>query len=266
LPPHGREFSRSTGGERHGFGANWPCSAAIDQAVVRGGDLRRPKDDRVPAIAHRCRRAHRRVYATQPVGRIIGWFEVGGVIEGTPSKLWREYSSHGAIDRPSYLTYFHEAKRAFVIIVGQATHLSIPARLEEIEPNLRPPQSFQYLSPAAAAGVLANWTASPRSQAAPQTRNACSSSRSGDHRHQAGAGGRCEAWLSEWSQLRGLVIAPRRGDPASLLDRELGAASHRPALGRLSASARCTNCEPRSAPSDSGSPRALLIERYGSAS
>src|SRR5688572_2984637 len=49
------------------------------------------------------------VYATQPVGQIIGWFEVDGVDEGTPLSLWRRYSSCAGIDRASYLAYFENA-------------------------------------------------------------------------------------------------------------------------------------------------------------
>jgi predicted transcriptional regulator len=95
------------------------------------------------------------VYATQPVGRIIGWFEVADVVEGTPTKLWREYSGCGAIDRPAYRDYFKEATRAFGIIVSRARRLPTPARLDEIRPDLRPPQSYQYIDRSAAAGVLA---------------------------------------------------------------------------------------------------------------
>lgn len=95
------------------------------------------------------------VYATQPVGRIIGWFEVGGVVEATPSKLWRDFSDVGAVDRRSYLDYFADAKRAFGIIVRGATRLPVPAGLDEIRIGLRPPQSFQYVSSEAAASVLA---------------------------------------------------------------------------------------------------------------
>ena len=35
------------------------------------------------------------VYATRPVGQVVGWFEVAGVIESTPKKLWRDYSDQG---------------------------------------------------------------------------------------------------------------------------------------------------------------------------
>ena len=95
------------------------------------------------------------VYATRPVGQVVGWFEVAGVVESTPSKLWRDYSDQGGIDRHSYVDYFSDTGKAFGILVRRATRLTAPARLEQISPGIRPPQSFQYLAPDAAAAVLA---------------------------------------------------------------------------------------------------------------
>lgn len=95
------------------------------------------------------------VYATQPVGRIIGWFEVADVVESTPTKLWRNYSHRGAIDRPAYLAYFSDADRAFAIVIRHATRLPAPASLTTIGPDVRPPQSFRYLARDVAEGLLA---------------------------------------------------------------------------------------------------------------
>jgi predicted transcriptional regulator len=95
------------------------------------------------------------VYATQPVGRIVGWFEVEGVVEGTPLGLWRRFQHTGGIDRASYLTYFQAASRAFGIRVRRPVRLATPARLQEIDDDLRPPQSFRYLSTESVSALLA---------------------------------------------------------------------------------------------------------------
>jgi predicted transcriptional regulator len=95
------------------------------------------------------------VYATKPVGRIIGWFEVEEVVEGTPLALWRRFSSAGAIDRSSYLTYFREADRAFGIKVRRAKRFRTPRTLEQLHPGLRAPQSFQYVSASALSELIA---------------------------------------------------------------------------------------------------------------
>jgi predicted transcriptional regulator len=96
------------------------------------------------------------VYATQPVGKVIGWFEVDEIVEDTPRSLWRQFSSRGAIDRRAYLEYFRDAKRAFGITVRRAVLLAPPRLLSDLREDLRPPQSFQYLSAVDAAPVLAS--------------------------------------------------------------------------------------------------------------
>jgi predicted transcriptional regulator len=85
------------------------------------------------------------VYATQPVGRVIGWFEVEDIVEGSPRGLWRRFSSCAGIERAAYLAYFDTAERAFGIRVRRAVRLKRPRLLTELLPNPRPPQSFQYL-------------------------------------------------------------------------------------------------------------------------
>jgi predicted transcriptional regulator len=95
------------------------------------------------------------VYATQPVGRILGWFEVADVIESTPIRLWEDYADRGAVDPSAYFAYFTDANQAFGILVRRATRLDRPAELGQLSPGLKAPQKFQYLAPAVAAGVLA---------------------------------------------------------------------------------------------------------------
>lgn len=85
------------------------------------------------------------VYATQPVGLVLGWFTVAGVSESTPDGLWRRFRSRGTISRRAYFEYFDGARRAFGIEIDEPTRLERPLRLEEFLPGLRPPQSFQYL-------------------------------------------------------------------------------------------------------------------------
>ena len=85
------------------------------------------------------------VYATKPVGRVVGWFEVEEIVEGTPMSLWRRFASCAGIDRRSYLQYFDRAALAFGIRVRKSVRLVEPALLSDLRPTLRPPQSFQYL-------------------------------------------------------------------------------------------------------------------------
>jgi predicted transcriptional regulator len=85
------------------------------------------------------------VYATQPVGRVIGWFTVRQVRQSTPRALWRRFSSVAGIGRRAYFDYFEGAERAYGIEIEKTATLVAPLQLEEVLPGLRAPQSFQYL-------------------------------------------------------------------------------------------------------------------------
>jgi predicted transcriptional regulator len=96
------------------------------------------------------------VYATQPVGRILGWFRVAGVTESTPDGLWRRFRRHGAIRRRDYFSYFDGTDRAYAIEIADPTSINEPLLLNSLSPGLRAPQSFQYLPAPMAAQVVAS--------------------------------------------------------------------------------------------------------------
>jgi predicted transcriptional regulator len=85
------------------------------------------------------------VYATQPIGLVLGWFTICGISESTPDGLWRRFRSSGAIGRSAYFQYFDGARRAFGIEIDEPTSLHRPLRLHDLVPGLRPPQNFQFL-------------------------------------------------------------------------------------------------------------------------
>jgi predicted transcriptional regulator len=85
------------------------------------------------------------VYATLPVGRIIGWFRIAGLTESTPDGLWRRFRRDGAIRRRDYFAYFEGAERAYAIEIAEPTPIDEPLLLDALAPGLRAPQSFQYL-------------------------------------------------------------------------------------------------------------------------
>lgn len=95
------------------------------------------------------------VYATQPVGCIIGWFRIKRITESTPDGLWRRFRRDGAIRRRDYFAYFEGAERAYAIEITSATAVDEPLLLDSLSAGLRAPQSFQYLAATLAAPVMA---------------------------------------------------------------------------------------------------------------
>lgn len=86
------------------------------------------------------------VYATAPTKMVVGIFEVDGVEALSPSSAWRKYSDVGAIEKTAFNAYYAGAATAHVIKVRRVQRLASPLPLAEIDPTLRPPQSFQYLA------------------------------------------------------------------------------------------------------------------------
>ncbi len=85
------------------------------------------------------------IYATMPVGRVVGAFEVDGYDIGSPSALWERHKAHAGISRSGFRQYFAGHRQAVGILVRDARRLGRPVALTELDPSMRPPQSFCYL-------------------------------------------------------------------------------------------------------------------------
>ena len=86
------------------------------------------------------------IYATMPVGRVIGAFEVAGYDVDSPTAVWERHKGHAGISRAGYRDYYRGAGSAVGIRVRDARRLARPLTLAEIDPSLPAPQSFVYLT------------------------------------------------------------------------------------------------------------------------
>lgn len=89
--------------------------------------------------------SHVVIYATAPIKKIVGLFEVAGVERAMPRSLWRSYREVGAIDSDDFNAYFAGTDVAYAIKVRGARRLRSPLDLCHLSPTLRAPQSYQYL-------------------------------------------------------------------------------------------------------------------------
>lgn len=85
------------------------------------------------------------IYATKPVGKVIGEFDIAEVMEATPKKLWMATREYAGISRAFFEEYFEGRDTAYAIRVKRATRYSRPLDLTELLPRGIAPQSFQYL-------------------------------------------------------------------------------------------------------------------------
>ena len=97
-----------------------------------------PRDEAVKTVV---------IYATMPVGKVIGEFEVGGYVCDTPEKLWRETRGASGISRAFFMEYFAGHAEARAIRVGSTRRYAKPKSLHDVSGSSTAPQSFRYLRP-----------------------------------------------------------------------------------------------------------------------
>ena len=81
------------------------------------------------------------VYATVPRARVVGEFDVEGVVMDSPQQLWSLTRDNAGIDECAFFEYFEGAKKGYAIQIGQVRHYPTPFCPVEVL-NMRPPQSF----------------------------------------------------------------------------------------------------------------------------
>jgi len=85
------------------------------------------------------------VYATKPVGKVIGEFSVSDVHRDSPKRLWQKTKAYSGITEKFFREYFAECTVGFAIEVGKTTLYPTPLDLAEVLPHGFAPQSFAYL-------------------------------------------------------------------------------------------------------------------------
>lgn len=85
------------------------------------------------------------IYATMPVGRLVGIFEIAGYDVASPTALWDRHKGHSGIARSAYRDYYRGTRTAIGILVRDARLLPRPLKLTELDSALIAPQSFAYV-------------------------------------------------------------------------------------------------------------------------
>jgi len=89
--------------------------------------------------------SHVVVYESQGCGQIVGYFEVAGVTNAKPDKLWKLFAESAGIERSEFFHYFDGTDKGTGISIGSFFQLDEPMEITSINPSYRPPQSFYYL-------------------------------------------------------------------------------------------------------------------------
>lgn len=89
------------------------------------------------------------VYSSAPVQKIIGEFEIEGIIAHDPETLWSKTKKHSGISQDYFFEYFGDKPLGFAIKI-KSTKLYQKPRCIRKDYKLFPPQSFLYLAKAQA--------------------------------------------------------------------------------------------------------------------
>ena len=86
------------------------------------------------------------VYASRPVCRVIGEFNVDRVERGTPQEIWRKCSFLSGIERKDFFKYYENTTNAIALKIESPILYTKPLDISIFCD--RPPQSYCYIQDA----------------------------------------------------------------------------------------------------------------------
>lgn len=93
------------------------------------------KDPRVKTIV---------VYASSPVQKVIGEFEIDKILSASPERLWEETQAFSGISESIFFRYFANKEVGHAIKIKNTQMYREPKSIKD-DFNAYPPQSFVYL-------------------------------------------------------------------------------------------------------------------------
>jgi len=85
------------------------------------------------------------IYATKPVGLIVGEFEIQAIIEGTPCEIWEQTQKSSGVQKFFFDKYFTGRTKAYAIKIGSIVRYEIPINPYDTLKPFTAPQSFSYI-------------------------------------------------------------------------------------------------------------------------
>ena len=85
------------------------------------------------------------IYATKPVGMVIGEFKVDDILKDQPKELWKKTKEYSGITQSFFDQYFDGRTLAFAIQVKSPFRYHEPFDLKKFLPKGIAPQSFCYI-------------------------------------------------------------------------------------------------------------------------
>ena len=84
------------------------------------------------------------VYASSPVQRVIGEFEIDSILNSELQQLWDNTKDYSGISKSFFFDYFNNKEKGYAIKIKKTKLYKAPLVLKD-NFNVAPPQSFIYL-------------------------------------------------------------------------------------------------------------------------
>lgn len=84
------------------------------------------------------------VYASDPISKIIGYFTIEDILQGSPSTVWKKTSKQSGITKKYYDEYFNGHDKAYAIKIKSTKRFKKAVDPQSIIKDFRPPQNFMY--------------------------------------------------------------------------------------------------------------------------
>ncbi len=88
------------------------------------------------------------IYATKPLGAVIGTAIINQVCAGTPTDLWDQYHLEMGVTQEKFELYLGTISTAYVLLLSGARRLISPLTLDDMRESadFQPPRSYRYLN------------------------------------------------------------------------------------------------------------------------
>lgn len=85
------------------------------------------------------------IYATKPVGKIVGEFKLKAVLEGTPEQIWQQTEKFSGIHKYFFDVYYRNRKKAYALQTEDVVRYAEPLEPKDFMADFVAPQSYRYI-------------------------------------------------------------------------------------------------------------------------
>jgi len=86
------------------------------------------------------------IYATKPIGKVVGEFSIKHVHSESPNQLWERTKNYSGISKRLFFKYFQGRDVGHAIEVNHVRRYHEPMLIEDFLPSGIPPQSYAYIN------------------------------------------------------------------------------------------------------------------------